>query len=220
MHLPKSNHSTIISISFLILLAVIFILLMVFGRSVFIPVIIAIVIWFLIMDMTENIQRIKIAGRHIPRRLAMSLGIILIVFVSVRVARLFYVTSLDLLTDIPSYQQNINTLLEAIPDYVWTMIPSSDEERFSSDIDRLLALATEYFSAYIASLAGNVVNIIIQSALTLIYVIFLLLEQNTFATKIDNMFPNPKRRAEMKTILDSIKQQVQRYVSNKTFVSV
>ena len=213
-----------ISTSFILLVAIVTIVLMVYGKSVFLPAIIALVIWFLINDITENIQRFTIAGYHMPRRVAMSIGLILLAFFALRVTRIFYVASLGLIDQAPVYYQNLGALLERIPDSFWAtiaaMIPASNEAQFTSDIERIFALATDYFATYISSVAINLPYIISQAVLILIYVIFLLLEQNTFATKMNNMFPDTERRAEVEIILASIKQQIQKFVSVKSFLSL
>jgi len=218
------KHSTMISTSFILLMSVITIVLMVYGKSVFLPAIIALVIWFLINDITENIQRFTVAGYHMPRKVAMSIGLILLAFFAIRITRIFYVASWGLVDQAPVYYQNLGALLDRIPDSFWAtiaaMFPTSNEAQFTSDIERTFGLTTNYFATYISAVAVNVPYIISQSGLILIYVIFLLLEQNTFAAKLDNMFPDPRRRSEVETILASIKQQIQKFVSVKSFLSL
>ncbi len=215
-----SKYATPISVSFFILIATMTLFLMVYGQAIFIPIIIAIVIWFLINYMTERIQQVTIAGYPIPRKLAMSLGLILLTFLAIRIGRLLYVTSLELMTRGPSYRQNLDSLLQDIPPAVWALSATADEAQITADIDQIFALVTDYLSTYATSLATDLTGIVTQSILVLIYVIFLLLEQNTFTTKLNNMFPNARRRAEVETIIRSIKEQVQKYFAVKTFVSV
>ena len=212
--------STIMSAGFFILLSAVILIAMLYGQSIFVPIVIAIVIWFLINHMIDSIQRVNIAGLQMPRRLAVVIGLIILTFLAVRVSRLLYVTILDLLSQAPTYRQNLEILLQSIPSVFWDMILVSDEQEVTSNVSRLFNAAADYLSNYAASLTANVTNIVTQSLLVLIYVIFLLLEQGTFITKINNMFPNPERRAEVDAVLASIKEQVQTYFVVKTYVSL
>ena len=74
---------------------------------------------FLINDITENIQRFTVAGYQMPRRLAMSIGLIILAFFVIRVTRIFYVASLDLIDHAPEYYHNLDALLDRIPDSFW-----------------------------------------------------------------------------------------------------
>ena len=72
----------------------------------------------------------------------------------------------------------------------------------------------------VGRLASSMTNLLTQSFLVLIYVIFLFTEQSIFGTKVRNMFPDGERRHQAEEILFSIKDQAQTYISIKTLVSL
>ena len=205
------NRQPIVTASFIILLSATILLLMVYGRSVIVPVVIAFVIWFIINEITDSIQRVGLAGRSRP--IAMGVALLLIAYFMVTMGRIVYYTSFDIIQQAESYRVNLDALLKQVPQFVWNLIPSATGEQITADLDQLFVLVTNNLSAYVSTLAANIVNIIVQAALVLVYVIFLLLEQNTFSIKIANMFPNEARRNDVQAVRTSIKGQIQKYVS-------
>ena len=69
-------------------------------------------------------------------------------------------------------------------------------------------------------MASGAANIAINIIYVGIYVIFLLLEQGTFTNKAKNMFIKPDEREQFQSIMTSIHQQTQTYITVKTSVSL
>ncbi|MEM7533937.1 MAG: AI-2E family transporter [Chloroflexota bacterium] len=220
MNTLSEQHSTTIRVSFLILLSGTILFLMVYGRSIFIPVAIAFFIWFLINGIAHSIQGISVGGRQLPSRLSMFFTIFIMAFLMIQLVGLVVNTAMDLVAEGEVYQANIAKLLVNIPPVIRNLVPGLGQEELSASADQLFLRVFENFSSYISTLVANFIFILGQIVIMFIYVIFLLLEQSTFVTKIRNIFPDTKQRDNVNSVLNSVKTQTQRYISMKTAVSL
>lgn len=195
--------------------------LMIYGQAVIIPIIIAIAIWFIINDMTQAICRYKIAGRQIPPFIATPVVLLLITFAIATLARMIFSTAVDLVNQIPEYEENLEKLLATLPPSFWELIIDTGNNQVDIvyDVEQLFSSAASLFSAYVSTIAAQILNILFQAIVIFFYVIFLLLEEHTFRTKLVNMFPDRDKREQIQQILLSISTRTQRYVSVKTYVS-
>ncbi|MEM7539907.1 MAG: AI-2E family transporter [Chloroflexota bacterium] len=220
MNTSSEKYATTIQISFLILLSGTILFLMVYGKSILVPIVIAFFIWFLINDITRLIQGVTIGGRQLSNRLSMFLAISLLAFLIIQLGGLLFATAADFVAQAGLYQANITKLFANIPPVIRNLVPRLGQEGFSTNADQLFSLIFENFSSYISTLITNIISILSQVVIILIYVIFLLLEQNTFITKIRNMFPSDGQHARVQSVLNSVRTQTQRYISLKTAVSL
>lgn len=215
-----NNPPRSLSILAYLLIAVLVVLIMMNTSTILIPIVIAFGVWLVINDVTNLIHRIKIGGYQMPRGLAMTIGLLIMFFLALRLTGVFADNFSTFRDQLPVYLENLGSLLERIPNSVWSGLLGSEADLSSDILGQLFALATEYLSTYVSTVATSVASIAINIVYVAIYVIFLLLEQGTFTTKARNMFSKPNERKEFQSILNSIHQQVQTYITVKTSVSL
>lgn len=214
-----ARYSTLLAFGGLILGLTFTVFLMIIGRTVLVPIILAVMIWWLINDITDIIHRRKLGRFQIPRPLAMLLGLVLLIIFSVWVSAVFYFEIDQFVAQSGDHLENVIVLLEGIPAWVWRGLSISKSGNAESVIAAFSVYLADRLSLYATSIAAGLANVVTQALLVLLYVVFLLWEQNTFSMKLQTMIPNSARRSEVQAVLDSIQTNIQTYVTVKTFVS-
>ena len=214
-HPPRS-----LSILAYLLIAVMIVFIMINSSTILIPIVIAFGVWLVINDVTDLIHRIKFGGYQMPRWLAMTIGLLIMIFLALRLTGVFAENLRAFMDQLPIYTENLRSLLDQIPNSMWMTLLGSEADLSSDILGQLFELASQYFSAYISTVASGAANIAINIIYVGIYVIFLLLEQGTFTNKAKNKFIKPDEREQFQSIMTSIHQQTQTYITVKTSVSL
>ena len=178
------------------------------GSEILIPVAVAVMIWYLLNALALVLKRVIPRGERLPRLalVGLAMGVVL----------LFMVLALDLLTislsgiseALPKYQENINLILNRGAT-VLGMESAPGVGEMLKKVD--LKWAVGGVAGIAAAIAG-------QMGLILVYVLFLILEQESFGNKMKALLPDSRRRARMGRLLDRIQESIREYVWIKTLM--
>lgn len=197
-----------VAFSLLIFLAVIVILYI--GKDIFLPLAIAIMIFFIIREQKKFLAKISIKGKSMPNWMQTVLAFGFIVLSFFVFGNILY-NSIQSITDvIPSYQSNINSLVSKFIDFKNIDLTLATKEWLNGD------KITTFFKIAIESLSGILSN----SMLILLYLIFLLLESSLFSQKIRLIYANKESYKNIKFIIDNIKNSMSSYITLKTITSI
>ncbi|MEM7113583.1 MAG: AI-2E family transporter [Chloroflexota bacterium] len=212
--------SKIVTATSLLIAAFLIVLVMIYGSTTLIPIVIAIGLWGLLNAMTNYIHGIKIGRFQLPKWLSLTVGLLIIILLLLRFIGTLVQNIGGFIVELPTYTENLNNLLLTLPQSLWISLLGENADLSVGLVEQLFTLAADYFSSSLTTFASSAANLATNALYIIVYVIFLLLEQGTFATKAHNMFTDNAQRAEFREILDSINQQVQTYVAVKTLVSL
>jgi predicted PurR-regulated permease PerM len=175
------------------------------------PLVLAVLFWFLITDLSLVIGRIRFKNWVLPRWIRIFIAFVLVlsvIFVSVDLLS----KNVELIIDrVPEFKSKINLLIdqvgaatgvEDIADRIQQKLSSIDLQAFLSEILRVLTSFIGYFF------------------LILIYVIFLLIESVVFNKKMEVIFKVPERYQEIRMLLSRMASSVHAYLSVKSLVSL
>ncbi len=189
-------------ICIIIALAVIFII---YAKNFLIPLILAIVLWYLINALNQLIRRVPIIGEKVPLAASLTLSTLIILGV------LFFMGTL--------IAQNINGMVASAPDYRENM--EAQLQRFANIVGYKQAvdfetITKEYnLNDYLGRLVNSFRVIASQFLLILLYTLFMLLEQSTFPRKILSLGMDAERKESVFRILDGVNQAVRTYIGVK-----
>jgi AI-2 transport protein TqsA len=179
------------------------------GKSIIIPLVIAIIIWYIIIALTGAYKKIGIGSYTVPHWFALSLS--LLTFLVVAWIFIGFVNS------------NVSEVIEAAPTYQakFQYLISDLNTRFNLEERITFSQISEYIniSTIATTAAGIVTTVAGFTSMILIYVLFLLLEYHTFDWKIKALFPDKKRRKESEELVNKIAKDINTYIKIKTFVS-
>ena len=185
------------------------IVLLVLGREIIMPLAISIVIWYLINALTKLFSRIRVYNFYLPRWLCLLVSLILIIFLLIAFGNLISKNISEVIKAAPSYQENLNNLFYRVSNFLGlTKVLSIRQILDQFD-----------FRSLISKFATGATSIAANAGIIIIYVLFLLAEQQTFQKKLVALFPEKKQQTEIKLLLNKIQNQIQTYVWIKTLMS-
>jgi predicted PurR-regulated permease PerM len=174
------------------------------GQHLIVPFIISVVVWYLLNSLGDLFGKIKIKKKPMPRAVQLSLGFILFIIVS------FFIIQLVM--------SNFETFAIEYPIYHENFILLTAELSETYDID---LMHTDYFESL--DLPGLLTKVVDSSLgflttffLVLLYVVFLLLEQQIFHTKLRLIFKERNEYVRFLGIVRKVDQSVHSFVSIKT----
>ncbi|MBD3749503.1 MAG: AI-2E family transporter [Sphingobacteriales bacterium] len=190
----------------LLFIIALLVFILIWGSSLFIPILLGGFIAFALMPVNQWLER-----RKIPRILAISLTLITFIIVIGLFAYLVSVQLADLTQNLPNLQERFNTLLENGHRFI--------EDKFGLNIHEQQNLfqkgvtnASSYISTILLSTSG-VIATIIQIP---VYVFLFLLYRNNFRNVLISYFPIKK--SDDKNWMHQIKRVIQGYVSGLLLV--
>jgi AI-2 transport protein TqsA len=180
------------------------------GKDVLVPLAIAIGIWYLINAISDGFGKIRLGSLRLPGavRLLLALGVLGAFF--------YFVGSLigDSVAQVaeaaPGYREALERHADRIDE--WTTLPVGE---FIEDFVRNIDIA-----AWVSGLAAAMTTFAGTTGLIIIYVFFLLLEQQVFGEKVKALFPDRRRLSQVQKTLANIQRQIQTYLWVKTLMSV
>ncbi len=191
-------------------LACLFICLIYFGKPLLLPVVLALVLWYLINAMNQLIRKLPALGYRLPRWFSLAVAAVAVLGVIVLTGNLV--------------GRQINEMIETAPGY-WLNL----ERQFASLLTRfgydeaitLRTLSEEVdINVYLLELLATFTSATRQFLLVLLYTLFLLVEQHTFPYKLAGLGLSKHRRNRLLDILKELNEAIRAYVGVKFAASL
>lgn len=230
--------------------------LLIVGRELLIPFVLALFIWYLINVLSVVIGYFSFKGKHLPRSIAFALSILAIILILSTTVNLITNNITHVVNEAPTYQENLDSLIVRgfeffklhklyrgkIPSFPTAAEGDTSRQLESGGmqlgiqeqidlnvgfkvkkpalprIDELIQKLN--LTVILSRVAGVLTNFISSTGIIIIYLIFLFLEQGYFKRKLAALVPDPKRLAEIFTILERIAHDTRMYVGIKTLTSL
>ncbi|MDE6250089.1 MAG: AI-2E family transporter [Alphaproteobacteria bacterium] len=198
-----------------LILFVAFVTFLWLGRSILIPLLVAVFMWYLINAIAAYYRKIMPSPTcrcgtkctltsksfdWVSRILAIATLCFVTYLFATQVRPMFS----ELLTAMPDIQAKMLNLGNYLSDMLGLQFDASmlpDMTKIASNV-----------GASAASIAASV-------GMILVYMLFMFIEQSTFNRKFTVMFPNKTRSKKMRYILESIDDNMKKYLFMKTFIS-
>lgn len=203
MKISKLTNALLISIAAVIIL--------IFGKKLLIPFVVALIFWFLIKEIRELLSKVKVIREKIPNIVLNLIGFISIFLIIGGAVKILSINIKQLSTSLPIYQANINLLTASI------------DQKFNVDVAEFIKnFLGEYdYTNLLKSLFSSLSELFSNAFLIIIYTLFLLIEEPLFPNKITAIYKNNEhKREETKSILSQIDRSIGRYLSIKTLISL
>jgi AI-2 transport protein TqsA len=180
------------------------------GRAVLIPLALAVLIWQLINAVSARVQGIQIGG-FVPNRWHRMMAGIALIVLAIWVVVNLIARNVDAVSANASVlEANLLAILPRIAGLFGLPSPQNVGELVSQiKLDVLI----RSISAALAGFVGSI-------GLVALYVVFMLVEQETFDRKVDALFPDSGRAASARAALGQIERRIERYLWIKTLMSL
>jgi len=184
------------------------------GRDVWIPVAFGAVVVYVIVGVTHALGRAQVFGRVLPLQLRYVLSVLIIGFAVVAIGYLVIAHKDKVIALVPQYQETLLAAIQKVASWLqieteptWATLRRDMQARIN--LQRLLGSA-------VASVSSIAVSLVV----VLLYAVFLLLEQHSFAAKLAHISDDPRIVARINDIIGDINRRIGSYLALKTFISI
>ncbi|KTD23778.1 transporter, permease [Legionella lansingensis] len=184
--------------------------LLIAGRSLLIPLVIAIFIWHLLNTINNSVQRTPFIGAKLPNWLSMVLALAVVVLLVKILIDIITNNVSDVIAASPRYQENLTHIFNTM-DRRFHIKAMDNVDNFLQDLSVQRILVNIY--GVFTTITGSAVLIVL-------YVVFLFVEQHFFRQKLDALVPQMGHRQLVNNILTHIVKDTQTYLGIKTMLSL
>ena len=184
--------------------------LLIAGRGLLVPFIIAVFVWHLLNTFNVALQRTPLIGHKLPSWLSMIISLTVVALL-VRVLISILTNNVnEVIAVSPRYQENLMHIFSTIDAKFNVRVMSNFEQYIESlSVQKIILNVTGVFTTITSS-----------AVLISLYVVFLFVEQHFFMQKINAIFPQNEHRQLVNNILSHIIQDTQTYMGLKTIMSL
>ena len=186
-----------------------FVFILWIGSSIFIPLLVATFLWYLINATATYYRKLFPANgkkweTQLYSVLSNALSILTLVgIIYVFVTRVRPMFS-ELMLAMPDIQVSLNNL--------WNYVSNN----FGVNIN---AIALPNITTIVSNIGASVARIAASMGMVIVYMIFMFIEQGTFHEKLMLLFPNKAQNKKMRYIFNSIDLNMKKYLFMKTLLS-
>lgn len=199
----------LLNMTLVIVLVVVTFWLLVVGQRLLLPLVIALVLWFLINLLAHAFRRVRLFGRPMPVWTSYLVSILCFIGGIWAVVELISMNLESVMRVAPAYQANLEEKLRALLAAIGiNTSPNLAEIRELIDLREMLA-----------ALASTVTTLAANGGIILIYLLFLMLEQGTLDRKVTAFIGDPAKERRFRVLLRRITADVRKYIGIKTFTS-
>ena len=183
------------------------------GRDVFIPIVAAVIVAYVLSTATEALRRLPVVGRLPPLLLKL---LVLVAFTAVALLLAMSVTVAvrQLIARAPAYQANLEAMLEGFATKLGQPWLTS-----WADV-RAATIAQMNLRAYLLGALGGLTSLGATLVLVLVYAAFLMGEQRVFGAKLAAAFDNPAHASRAQATFAEASRRIGDYLVAKTLVNV
>ena len=183
---------------------------LIYGKSLLIPFIFALLLWFLSRKLRLTFNRIKFVNNFFPSWMKNTVSSLVILSLLVVISKILTSNINTLALASQNYDTNIGSIIGSLSlylsvDLVETLKVQLGNINFGNILSLIFNSLTELF--------GNLFMIII-------YVLFIFLEEVNFHKKLLLAFSTKNKQDKISTVIDEIEASVTNYLGLKTLVSL
>jgi AI-2 transport protein TqsA len=202
--------SPLLSVTLSVLLVFMIGWLLVIGRSLVLPFVIALIVWYMINALARVFGKVPIGRWRLPWFVSFTLSLLTIFAVGTIVMDIVTANLAQLAVDAPTYQRRLEELFNQVSSLFHLNDPIELKDLFPDSVVPRMVTAG---ASLVTTIAGS-------ASLVFIYVLFLVLEQSTFDRKFERLFSNPERAQEAFALRAEINRSIMHYFTIKTAVSL
>jgi AI-2 transport protein TqsA len=196
------------------LLAVIVGWVLYIGKAVWVPVVFGAVVVYVIVGVTHALGRAPVVGRVLPLQLRYVLSVLIIGFAVVAIGYFVIAHKDKVIALAPQYQETLLAAIQKVA--VWFQIET--EPTWATLRHDMLARIN--LQLLLGSVLASVSSIAVSLVVVLLYAVFLLVEQHSFAAKLANISDDPRSVVRISGIIGDINRRIGSYLALKTFISI
>jgi len=186
-------------------------LMLKYFESIFKPLVIAFLFWYLINELNGVLSRIKLFGKQIPFFIRGLMGTGIVVLILLGITEVISVNVSQIIVKSAELENQGDEIVHKLSQKLDNPKLMQDVEKYVRDIDFTNQARTTL--NFVSSLFSNFFVV-------LIYVIFMLLEEGKMKGKLSKLFPNKDHENDgLIDIARKVNESIKTYLVSKTIVS-
>lgn len=193
---------------FVITIAIVVILI--FGKDLLIPFVLAWLLWFIVRQIRKTIDRIGIIERYLPIWLKNILALTVIIYVFHFFITIIISNVSVLAQSHRVYQENAGILISTI------------NSTFNVDVFESIEvyIANFNFGTFFMKLLNVSTDFVSSTFMILLYALFIFLEEASLRLKFDKLFPESVQSEKAYAMIKNVEKSLAKYLGIKTILSV
>jgi len=198
------------SAAYLTVLLIGIVYVLIIGQSIIIPLVLAVLIWFLVKELRNLIQKIPFLGKRMPKWLLNTISVTILYIVVGVIVNLLVKNIDDLVGNMATYEKSMDTYINKI------------NVQFGINLKKELThiLGEMDFAKFLSDFLSSITGLLGNTFMIALYLLFILLEETVLNGKILAVFHGPERKKEVQETLSKISDSISSYISLKTLVSL
>lgn len=193
---------------FIITIAIV--ITLIYGKSLLIPFIFALLLWFLVRKIRHLINKSKFINNKIPAWLKNITISLLMLTVLSFVSKILIININNLAHSYPQYESNVDMVIEQLNG----LLNINVIEMAKSNIGNF------DFGTILRQIFSSLTDLLGNAFLIIIYALFIFLEETNFNKKLKVVFSKNDQFNEVSTILDKVEKSITDYIGLKTLLSI
>lgn len=186
------------------------ILVMIYARALLLPLAAAIVLWLLINALSKGLGNLTLGGFRLPGSICLTVAILIIIAVVLTIGNIIAAS----VADMSSQANEIEARLDVVLKRYAALMGLSDVPTVQTIISQIDP--TKWSSEIVGAISGTASTVVT----VVLYIAFLLVEQNFFERKMNLMFRDQERREQVREMLAQMGHQIRTYMLIKTWLAV
>lgn len=211
MFFSKSKEGTdsLTKVTNIMLLLIAIVVILIYSEEYVIPFIIALLVWFIIHELRENLQMIPFVRKKFPIWVQSTIAFLIINIVLFIVMELLYINMSHLTENMSSYQSNLDHAMLELNDLTGFDV-ATKVKSYEDSFD---------FMDYMTTMVDTATLLFGDAFLILIYVVFLLVEESIFHHKLKAFYPSEEEQQKKVNLFHKMDKNIGQYLRLKTLVS-
>ena len=186
------------------------VLTLIYGKNLLIPFVFALLLWFIVKEITNVLNRVAFIRKSFPMWLKHVFTSLIIFSILGFISTILSNSIQHLAKSYNKYQNNIDSLIAEVKTKLNIDLVKVVKDH-AGDLD---------FGQILSSVFNSLTDILGNTFMILIYVLFIFLEQSNFKPKLQKVFTGDQQMAKISEILNNIENSIAKYLGLKTFVSL
>ncbi len=186
------------------------ILALIYGQSILVPFIIALLIWFVVKKTRNTIDKLNFAKKYVPKWMKTLIASVVVFGVLSITGELLTYNIENIVRSYSTYASNSEEITSKISEWVHT--------EGGEDIQKFLESGevTSYLQGFIQSISEMLGNMLMIA----FYIIFLFIEEGLFHRKMKLFFDDDKRHEAFQLTTKKIDKMLSRYLILKSLINL
>ena len=181
---------------------------LIYGKTLLIPFVFALLLWFLVRKIRQSLDRIKFIKKYLPYWFKNVFTSLVLIFTLGFISKMLLSNINQLANSYSVYESNVD------------MVISNVNNLFNIDIiSAIKGHAGDFgYGSILKKIFNSLTDLLSNAFIIIIYALFIFLEEANFDNKLKGMFKN--EYTKLSEILNKIEVSIAKYIGLKTLLSL